>query len=59
MGRNQGGYGWSDREVFATKLKKMQNAAFDKNTIREVIGDTETHTKRKALSVYMDNELWQ
>ena len=49
----------SNREDFATKMKKMQNAAIEKNTIREVIGDNEPRIERKALSVYMDNDLWQ
>ncbi len=49
------------KEDFATKIKKMQNTPIEKSTIREVIGDTSStpDTERKALSVYMDNDLWQ
>lgn len=49
----------SSKNDFAAKIKKMQDAAIEKNTIREVIGDKEPRTERKALSVYVDNELWQ
>lgn len=49
------------KEDFAAKIKKMQDTAIEKNTIREVIGDSDqTSTEdRKALSIYMDNNLWQ